>query len=78
MNTADNENVRFMPMPVPLPKWICVNSGYPDLLRVSFRNGKVRSYVPDFPQPKPHIISNAEWDRLYLENGGYKARHAKK
>ena len=74
----ETTNVRILPMPVPLPKWFGFNGGYPDLLRVSFRNGKVRTYTLDSPQPRPHIISNEDWDRLYLESGGYKAKHAKK
>lgn len=74
----ENTNVRFMPMPVPLPKWIGNHGGFPDLLISSFRNGKVRRYALDPPQPRPHTISSEEWDRMYQENGGYKAKHAKK
>ena len=75
---SDPTNVRILPMPVPLPRWYGIQGGYPDLLKVSFRNGKVRTYTLDSPQPRPHIISNEDWDRLYLESGGYKAKHAKK
>ena len=70
--------IRFMPMPAPHPMW-SEGGGFPVALKVPFRNGKVRTYIlADQQQPAPNIMSKAEIDRLFAENGGYKPKHAKK
>ena len=71
--------IRFMPMPAPHPIW-SDDGGFPEKLKVSFRNGKVRTYRLDFEvtQPRPHLFSAAELDRLCCENGGYRPKHLKK
>ena len=76
----ENENARILPMPVPHPVWDNDERGYPDSLKVSFRNGKVRTYRLDpVQQPKPHVISTKELARLFKENTyGYQPKHAKK
>lgn len=72
--------VRYMPLPVPKPVWNDDEGGYPDTLKVSFVNGKIRTYRLDpVQQPKPHVISTKELARLFKENTlGYKPKHAKK
>ena len=72
--------IRYMPMPAPHPIW-GEDGGFPERLQVGFRNGKVRTYwlAEDTAfQPKPHLISQEAFDRLFAENGGYRPKHAKK
>ena len=77
-------DIRIMPMCNPLPLWDeGSDSEYPDVLRMAFRNGKIRTYrlVDDtVQQPKPHVIRTEDLNRMFTENtyGGYKAKHAKK
>jgi hypothetical protein len=77
-----SENVRIMPMPVPHPIWKEGEGGYPKALKVSFSDGKVRTYniSEQVEQPPPHVCSTEELNRLFRENtyGGYRPRHAKK
>lgn len=69
--------IRIMPLPVVHPRWETELSEYPEIIQVSFSNGKVRTYsMAD--QPKPNLISRREFNRLYKESGGYRPKHAKK
>ena len=75
------ENVRFLPMPVPHPVWNDEDNGYPGALKVSFTNGKVRTYrIDPVQQPAPQVISTAELTRIFQRNtyGYYKGKHEKK
>ena len=76
----ENTNVRILPMPVPHPVWFNGGGGYPDALKVSFFNGKVRTYRIFISQPAPQIIGRRALNRLFQENGGYQyqGKHAKK
>lgn len=77
---SENTNVRVLPLPVPHPVWR-EGSKYPDEMKVSFRDGKVRSYRICAEQPVPQVISREELERMTAENPeayGYKPKHAKK
>ena len=77
-------DIRVMPMINPLPMWDPGSTNeYPDVLRMAFRNGKIRTYriVDDtVQQPKPQVVSTETLNRMFTENtfGGYKPKHAKK
>ena len=78
----EKANVRILPMPAPHPIY-GPEGGFPEKLKVGFRNGKVRTYRLDedfVQQPKPQVLSSDELNRLFRENtyGGYKPKHAKK
>lgn len=61
-----SESVRIMPMQNPLPLWDENSySEYPDVLKMAFRNGQVRTYRLEVEQPKPHTVS------------GYRCKHGK-
>ena len=61
-----SENIRIMPMQNPLPLWDEHSySEYPDVLKMAFRNGQVRTYRLEVEQPKPHTVS------------GYRGKHEK-
>ncbi len=76
-------DIRVMPMVNPLPMWDPDStSEYPEVLKMAFRNGKIRTYrlVDDVQQPKPQTVSAETLGRMFEENtfGGYKPKHAKK
>ena len=77
-------DIRVMPMVNPLPMWDPDStSEYPEVLKMAFRNGKIRTYriVDDIvQQPKPQTVSADALSRMFEENtfGGYKPKHAKK
>ena len=77
-------DIRVMPMINPLPMWDPDSmSEYPEVLKMAFRNGKIRTYriVEDtVQQPKPQTVSAETLSRMFEENtfGGYKPKHAKK
>ena len=77
--------IRIMPLPVVHPRWERQDSEYPEIMQVSFENGKVRTYGLREEMPKPNVMHEDELTRLFKENtyggyhaDGYKGKHAKK
>lgn len=69
--------VRVLPMPVVHSVWNDTDGEYPGVVKVSFSNGKVRSYRLEVEQPKPHTFRDpiAELVRRNTYGGG---KHLKK
>ena len=78
--------LRVMPMQNPLPLWDKDSASvYPDMLKMAFRDGQVRTYRIVVEQPAPHTFSEKA-ARAFERNcfGGYKrtpeyvGKHTKK
>jgi hypothetical protein len=84
MSEAKKQSVRKMPMPGVHPRYCYEFSEYPEIIDVSFSDGKVRKYTladqAEIKQPKPNVIKPSVLMELFEKNtyGGYLAKHAKK
>ena len=77
---ANKTTIRIMPMPVVHPVWEHDESEYPETIRVSFCNGKIRTYYLAVEQPKPHTLDAETMAHIMRRAtfGGYKGKHEKK
>lgn len=77
--SGEKRVIRIMPMPVVHPVWEHDDSEYPEVVKVSMANGKIRTYRLETEQPAPQIVDSQQIARMFRENtyGGYKARHGK-
>ncbi len=71
-------SIRIMPLPVVHPRWEREDSKYPETVKISMSDGKVKTYRLMVEQPKPFIFSE-EAAKVMERNtfGGYKAKHGK-
>lgn len=77
---SEKAPIRIMPMPVVHPTWERDGSEYPETIRVSFCNGKIRTYHLAVEQPKPVTVDAETMARIMRAStfGGYKGKHEKK
>ena len=73
------KTIRIMPMPVVHPRWENEYSQYPETVKISMSDGKIKTYRLVTEQPKPFIFSD-EASKIMERNtfGGYKAKHGKR
>ena len=77
---SEAKTIRIMPLPVVHPRWEREGSEYPEILQVSFSNGKIRTYILKEEQPRPsQLLKTSEIAKLFRENTyGYAPKHSKK
>lgn len=52
------KTIRIMPMPVVHPRWEHDYSQYPETVKISMSDGKIKTYRLVIEQPKPILFSN--------------------